>query len=46
MPDPETILELMDNYNLDRYTAEEVADLMYEHDIDDLDEAVEMYETR
>ncbi len=46
MPDPETILELMDNYGLDRHEAEEVADLMYEHDIDDPDDAVEIYENR
>ena len=35
MPDPETIIQLMDDYDLDRDQAEEIAELMEEHDIDD-----------
>ncbi len=44
MPDAELILELMDDYGLDRDTAGEAAELMEEREIDDIDLAIEMYE--
>lgn len=44
MPDAELILELMDDYGLDRDEAGEVAEFMEENEIDDPDLAIEMYE--
>jgi len=44
MPDAEKILELMEDHDLDRQTAEEVADFMDETGLDDEEEAIEIYE--
>jgi len=42
MPDPETIIEIMEDYGLDLDEAREVAEFMEEHDIDDPETGVEI----
>lgn len=44
MPDPETIIELMEDYDLDLDQAKEAAEVMDEYEIDDPDIAVEISE--
>ncbi len=44
--DPETIIELMEDYDLDLDEARELADFMDENEIDDPDIAQEMYKNK
>lgn len=44
MPNPDTILEIIEDYGFDIEEAREIAEYMEDHDIDDVDLGVEIYE--
>ncbi len=46
MPDPETILEIMEDHGLELDEARKVAEFMEKNDINDPDDAVDICENR